>query len=71
MTILLAVLLFINAGFNFIVWPPFIRRIKKDERAYDAAGRPTKFLTVHLVLITMGLVIAAASLVGAIAALLV
>ncbi|MGO1435184.1 MAG: SCO4848 family membrane protein [Canibacter sp.] len=71
MTILLAVLLFVNAGFNIIVWPPFLRRIKKDSRAYDASGRPTRFLTVHVVLITSGLVIAAASLVGAIAALLV
>lgn len=70
MTTLLAVLLFVNAAFNVIVWPPFLGRIKRDPRSYDVEGRPTRFLTVHIILITTGLVIAAASLVGGIAALL-
>lgn len=70
MTNLLIVLLFINAAFNIIVWPPFLRRVKNDERAFDEGGKPTRFYTVHVVLIITALVIAAASFVGALAALL-
>jgi predicted secreted protein len=71
MNVLLAVLLFVNAAFNFLVWPMFLRTARKDARAYDASGQPTRFLTGRTVLVTTALIIAAASLVGAIAGLLV
>lgn len=69
MTTLLITLLFLNAAFNLVVWPPFLRRVRNDARAFHSDGKPTRFFTVHMVLITTALVIAAASLVAGIAAL--
>ena len=69
METLLAVLLFVNAAFNIIVWPRFYLRVAKDPRARDAAGKPTAFLIVHAVLIALALVIAVASIIAGIAAL--
>ncbi|RUV24637.1 hypothetical protein EOD29_35615, partial [Mesorhizobium sp. M1A.T.Ca.IN.004.03.1.1] len=66
---LLIVLLFANAAFNAVVWPRFYPRIAKDPRARDAAGKPTAFLVVHTVLIAIALVLALASVIAAIAAL--
>lgn len=66
---MLIVLLFANAVFNTVVWPRFYPRIAKDPRARDAAGKPTAFLVVHTVLIAIALVLALASVVAAIAAL--
>ena len=67
----LAVLLLVNAVFNAVVWPRFLKRIADDPRARDASGKRTPFYTVHLVLISAALVIAAVSAVAAIVALLV
>lgn len=66
---LLIVLLFANALFNAVVWPRFYPRIAKDPRARDAAGKPTAFLIVHTVLIAIALVLALASVIAAVAAL--
>jgi hypothetical protein len=63
-------LLLLNAAFNVIVWPQFYRRISADPRARDAAGKATTFLRVHLVLISIALVIAALSVLGAILSLI-
>ena len=65
----LAVLLLVNAAFNLLVWPTFLRRIAKDERARDASGRPTRFLTVHAVLIGAALLLAVVSAIVAIVAI--
>jgi len=62
--IALAVILFANALFNAVAWPQFLRRVAKDPRARDAAGRATAFLRVHVVLVVIALALAAASLVG-------
>ncbi|TFD78696.1 hypothetical protein E3T54_06150 [Cryobacterium sp. Sr8] len=59
----LAVLLIINAAWAFIVWPQFFRRVRRDERARDAAGKPTRFLVVHAVLIGISLLLAVVSVV--------
>ncbi len=67
--ILLAVLLLVNAAFNVLVWPTFFRRIAKDERARDANGRPTRFLTVHAILIGAALLLAVVSAIVAIVSL--
>ncbi|UOE45056.1 SCO4848 family membrane protein [Agromyces larvae] len=71
MLTLLAVLLLVNAAFNAIVWPRFLKRIADDPRARDAEGRRTRFYVVHAVLIAAALVIAAVSAVAAIVALVV
>jgi len=62
--IAIAVILFANALFNAVAWPQFLRRVAKDPRARDAAGRATAFLRVHVVLVVIALALAAASLVG-------
>ena len=66
---MLPALLFINAAFNLVVWPQFYRRISKDPRARDAAGKPTAFLRVHAILIGIALLIAVASILGAVLSL--
>ncbi|MEO6200430.1 MAG: hypothetical protein ABIX44_04615 [Cryobacterium sp.] len=65
----LAVLLIINAAWAFVVWPPFFRRVRVDARARDSAGRPTKFLIVHAVLIGVSVLLALVSLGVAVIAL--
>lgn len=65
----LAVLLFLNAAFNVIVWPQFYKRVARDPRAKDAAGKATAFLKVHAILIAIALVLALVSVVAGIAAL--
>ncbi|KQQ95230.1 hypothetical protein ASF62_01400 [Leifsonia sp. Leaf325] len=71
MNTLLAVLLLVNAVFNAVVWPVFLRQIAADPRARDAEGRRTRFYTVHLVLITSALVLAAVSAAAAVAAFII
>lgn len=61
MTVTLAILLLVNAVWNAIVWPQFYKRVSKDPRARDAAGKPTTFLIVHAVLIGISLLIALVS----------
>lgn len=61
--ILVCVLLIANAVWNAVVWPPFLRRVRKDPRARDASGRATTFLRVHTILIGISLLLAVVSLV--------
>ncbi|MDQ1598115.1 MAG: hypothetical protein QOI70_1539 [Microbacteriaceae bacterium] len=65
MTVLLAVLLITNAVFTAIVWPTFYKRVARDPRARDASGNPTRFLTVHRVIVGVAFLIAAVSLMAA------
>ena len=62
---MITVILIANAVFNAVIWPTFFRRVARDPRARDAAGKPTPFFTVHLVLLVIGLTLAALSLLGA------
>ncbi len=64
MQIFAAVVLFVSALFNVWAWPTFFRRVAHDPRARDEAGRPTAFYRVHLVLLILALVIAAACVVA-------
>ncbi|MBF4584280.1 hypothetical protein BIU98_13400 [Curtobacterium sp. MMLR14_010] len=66
MLVFAAVVLFIGALFNLVAWPRFFQRVAKDTRARDAAGRPTTFYRVHLVLLLIALAITAASIVAGI-----
>lgn len=65
----LAIVLFLNAAFNAIVWPQFYKRVARDPRARDENGKATTFLTVHVVLISIALVLALVSVLLGIAAL--
>lgn len=66
MTVFAALVLFIGAVFNVVAWPRFFQRVAKDTRARDAAGKPTTFYTVHLVLLLIALAIAVASVIAGI-----
>ncbi len=66
MSVFAALVLFVAAVFNVVTWPRFFQRVAKDARARDAAGRPTTFYRVHLVLLLIALVIAAAAVVAGI-----
>ncbi|WP_455833804.1 SCO4848 family membrane protein [Pseudarthrobacter siccitolerans] len=57
-----AALVLVVAGiWSLVVWPQFLRRVMKDPRARDADGKATKFLTVHVVLVTISMVLGAAT----------
>lgn len=71
MAYLVATLLMLNAVFNVVSWPTFLRRVSADPRARDADGRPTRFLAVHRVLVTIAMALAAASFVVAVIVLVV
>ncbi|MCO4238531.1 SCO4848 family membrane protein [Pseudarthrobacter raffinosi] len=59
---LFAGLVLIIAGlWSLVIWPQFLRRVMKDPRARDAAGKATKFLTVHVVLVSISMVLGAAT----------
>jgi hypothetical protein len=58
---LLAWVLIIAGVWSLVVWPQFLRRVMKDPRARDAAGKATKFLTVHFVLVAVSMVLGAAT----------
>lgn len=55
-----SLLLIVAAVWNFVIWPPFLRRVLKDERSRDAAGNATTFLRVHVILIGISLALAVA-----------
>lgn len=52
-----SVILIVTALWNLLIWPQFFKRIVRDDRSRDAAGRPTTFLKVHTVLIGISLVL--------------
>jgi uncharacterized membrane protein len=56
-----ALFLVIAGVWSLVVWPQFLRRVMKDPRARDAAGKATKFLTVHVVLVSISMVLGAAT----------
>jgi hypothetical protein len=58
---LLAWVLIIAGVWSLVVWPQFLRRVMKDPRARDTAGKATKFLTVHVVLVAVSMVLGAAT----------
>lgn len=65
----LALILILSGVWTLIVWPPFLRRILKDPRARDEKGAPTRFLTVHLMLISTSMILGAATAIIGIRAL--
>ena len=63
-------LLILAGAWSLVVWPQFLRRVMKDPKARDDAGKATKFLTVHLVLVSVSMVLGAATAVIGVMALL-
>ncbi|MEZ2389758.1 SCO4848 family membrane protein [bacterium RCC_150] len=57
----LAIVLIIAGLWSLVVWPQFLRRIIADPRARDAHGKATKFLTVHVVLVSISMVLGLAT----------
>ena len=57
----LAVVLIVAGVWSLVVWPQFLRRVMKDPRARDASGKATRFLTVHVVLVSISMVLGAAT----------
>jgi hypothetical protein len=57
----LAWILIIAGIWSLVVWPQFLKRVMKDPRARDAAGKATRFLTVHVVLVSISMVLGAAT----------
>jgi len=55
-----SLVLIVAAIWNFVIWPPFLKRVRKDERSRDAAGNATTFLRVHTILIAISLALAVA-----------
>lgn len=55
-----SVVLLVTGAWNLLIWPRFWQRIAADPRARDAAGRPTRFRTVHAVLIAVSLLLGVA-----------
>jgi len=66
----LSVVLIVAGAWSLIVWPQFLRRVMTDARARDANGKATKFLTVHVVLVTISMVLGLATAVIGVAGLL-
>ncbi len=65
--VLAVALLLANAVFHLVTWPTFFRRVARDPRARDEAGRATAFLRVHAVLLAIAITLAALSIVAAVA----
>ncbi|MEK0155402.1 SCO4848 family membrane protein [Arthrobacter oryzae] len=65
----LAWVLIVAGVWSLVVWPQFLKRVLKDPRARDTAGKATRFLTVHVVLVSVSLVLGAATAAIGIAAL--
>jgi hypothetical protein len=68
--VVLSVVLILAGLWSLIVWPPFLRRILKDPRARDDAGRPTRFMSVHIMLVSTSMVLGLATAVIGVRALL-
>ncbi|MFT4123251.1 MAG: hypothetical protein QM635_05405 [Microbacteriaceae bacterium] len=71
MTVLVVIVLVLNAAFNLFSWPRFLARVAADPRARDAEGRATRFLTVHRVLVGIAIALAVASVLVAVLTLVV
>ena len=53
--------LIVTGVWSLVVWPQFLKRVMKDPRARDSAGKATRFLTVHVVLVSISMVLGLAT----------
>nr|WP_217432195.1 hypothetical protein [Pseudarthrobacter oxydans] len=61
MPVFASLVLVVAGVWSLVVWPQFLRRVMKDPRARDSAGKATRFLTVHVVLVSISMVLGAAT----------
>ena len=66
----LAIVLIVAGAWSLAVWPQFLRRVMKDPRSRDTGGKATRFLTVHIVLVGISMLLGAATAAIGIAGLL-
>jgi hypothetical protein len=59
--LILSVVLVLAGVWSLIVWPPFLRRVMKDPGARDGSGNPTRFLIVHVMLVSISMILGAAT----------
>lgn len=57
----LALILILTGIWTIIVWPAFLRRILKDPRSRTATGSPTRFLTIHIMLVSTSIILGLAT----------
>ncbi|MBT1002489.1 hypothetical protein KIH31_07720 [Paenarthrobacter sp. DKR-5] len=57
----LSLVLILAGVWSLVVWPPFLRRVLKDPRARDESGKPTRFMTVHIMLVSISMVLGLAT----------
>ena len=62
--------LVVAGAWSLAVWPQFLKRVMKDPRARDASGKATRFLTVHVVLVSISMVLGLATAAIGVAGLL-
>ena len=62
--------LVVAGAWSLAVWPQFLKRDMKDPRARDASGKATRFLTVHVVLVSISMVLGLATAAIGVAGLL-
>ena len=67
---ILAVVLIVAGLWSLAVWPQVLRRVRKDPRSRDANGKATRFLTVHIILVSISMLFGAATAAIGIAGLL-
>jgi len=66
----LAFVLIVAGVWSLVVWPQFLRRVMKDPRSRDATGKATRFLTVHVALVVVSMLLGAATAIIGFAGLL-
>lgn len=66
----LALVLIIAGVWSLLVWPQFLRRVMKDPRSRTASGQASRFLVVHVVLVSVSMVLGAATAAIGVAALI-
>ncbi|WP_298253408.1 SCO4848 family membrane protein [uncultured Arthrobacter sp.] len=65
----LALVLILSGVWSLVVWPPFLRRVLRDPRSRDGDGRGTRFLKVHIMLVSTSMILGAATAVIGVRAL--
>ncbi|WP_125610475.1 SCO4848 family membrane protein [Specibacter cremeus] len=53
--------LIVAGVWSLVVWPQFLRRAMKDPRSRDASGAASRFLTVHVMLASISMILGLAT----------
>lgn len=58
---ILSWLLIVAGIWPLLIWPAFLRRVLKDPRSRDGAGKYTRFLLVHFMLVSISMILGLAT----------